>query len=255
MDHIQCPLKHRCGVGNQIRGNYTTWIGKCICNYDEACEYPKFTDDDEYEKENHFNRSDTINILDINESPPYHQNNNESYVHTYPPWYHSPPSPPPENSKIVDFSTRIAKNIFDSLLRPNFQSLLVQPNSQLPIWDMCASYYNICHFFLKKINCPPTLRYSQPCGKMKKLNTSQYYNEDGLYSYPHGYIQNVTSFCRCGHMNTLDSRSFELVITSLIQEKMNLDYLYLPPPVAPYSLAISSDPYRQLTQPGYTLPL
>jgi hypothetical protein len=157
----------------------------------------------------------------------------------------------------VDFSIRIAKNIFDALLKPNYQLLLVQPNSSTSpqVWDLCGSYYNICTFFLQKIACPVDLQYSTPCGQPYNSTTPSYHSETGEYLYPHGKIQNVTSYCRCGEMNVLDARSFELVITGLLSQIVNEEYTYLPSPVAPYSLAISSDPYKQLIQARHVLPL
>lgn len=243
MDHIQCPKIHRCMSGNLIPKNYSTWIGLCICNYYSSCKDLEenylsslsynpvsFHDVESPSTINPFDNKRSTQTTEYRAASPHHQ---------------------------VDFSVRIAKNIFDALLRPNYQLLLVRPNitSSNPMYDLCGSYYQICLFFLEKISCPVELQYSTPCGVKYNSSIPDYDPQSGEYLYPHGKIQNATSYCRCGNMNVLDSRSFELVITGILSQVVNEKYLYLPSPSAPYSLAISSDPYRQLIQPRHILPL
>lgn len=242
MDHIQCPKVHQCMRANYIPENYSTWIGLCLCNYHVECDDLEQT----YVSSTSFT---PVPVPDIDSVSNLHHH----HVHATPKTPYRVASPRPQ----VDFSVRIAKNIFDALLKPNYQLLLVRPNvtSHQPLFDLCGSYYNICTFFLQKMACPTKLRYASPCGVKYNSSTPDFQPHSGEYLFPHGRIQNATSFCRCGNMNVLDARSFELVITGILSQTVNDLYTYLPSPTAPYNLAISSDPFKQLIQPRHILPL
>jgi hypothetical protein len=275
MDHIQCPSSHRCIKGNEITTNFSSWMGICICNYHTSCEMI-------------IQRSTRLSSSSASPLPPSPSSTlSHTSSHLRSKWqreetdwdglvppdglpdpdhdHDSRPSSSPQSlthhrEPQADFSVRIAKNIFDALLKPNYQLLLVQPNqSDTSHWDLCGSYFNICSFFLEKIGCEPELRYSTPCGVFSSNSSSSqwssYHPISGEYLYPHGRIQNVTAYCRCGEMNVLDTRSFELVITGLLSQTVNEEYTYIPSSVAPYNLAISSDPFKQLIQARHIMPL
>jgi hypothetical protein len=242
LDHIQCPPAHQCMRGNYIPGNYSTWIGLCICNYQTSCQ----------SLEKSFLATSLPYLLEPQSQSSFTPVHSTSTSHTLQERVIT-------SDPHIDFSIRIAKNIFDAILKPNYQLLLVQSNtsstSAPAAWDLCGSYYNICSFFLQKIACPAELQYSTPCGQEYNSTSPHYHPETGDYLYPHGKIQNATAYCRCGMMNVLDAKSFELVVTGLLSDVVNEEYTYLPSPVAPYSLAISSNPYKQLIQARQLLPL
>jgi hypothetical protein len=142
----------------------------------------------------------------------------------------------------VDFSTRIAEDAFDAILKPSVVPLLVRPNKSQAVWDMCSSYLNLCQFFLDKIDCPVEIRRIQTCG-------------GATPDYPNGVIQNMTEpMCECASMNALNERGFETVIDAVTFQLLNEKYLYLPPPNAAFTLLVRSSPFKQLSQPDKTIP-
>lgn len=148
-----------------------------------------------------------------------------------------------------DTSDRVTEDIYDSLMRSNFQTLVVEFNqtnhnnidrntsyefsSPDKQWDMCASYKAICNSFLDKIACPTALQQISTCGNIST-------------AYPYGQIQYYNGSCVCGGMDTLNDRNFEVVIDALLFESINKHYLYLPPPQATYSLMAGHNPFKQL---------
>lgn len=58
--------------------------------------------------------------------------------------------------------------------------------------------------------------------------------------------------CSCGDMigEQLSARSVEIVIDALLAETVQRDLAYVPQPTAPYSLVMSSNPYKQLLYEG-----
>ena len=67
-------------------------------------------------------------------------------------------------------------------------------------------------------------------------------------------MEKIIAQCECGGLDLLNERQFEVVIDALIFETLNNKYLYIPPPNAAYSLMVQSSPFKQLTQPGRTIP-
>lgn len=233
MDHIQCPSAHRCMKGNYIPGNFSTWIGFCLCNYQTSCqslEQSYLTSTFPYLVQSEFPSS--------RPQPSSSSSSSQDRVSTSDPH--------------VDFSFRIANNIFDAIMKPNYQPLLVQSSTSPAVWDLCASFYNVCSSFLQKIACPADLQHPNVCSQEYNSSSPHYDSKTGEYLYPYGKIQNGTSYCGCGGMDMLD---LELVVTGLLSEIVNEEYTYIPSPVAPYSLAISSDPAKQLIQTKHIPPL
>ena len=104
--------------------------------------------------------------------------------------------------------------------------------------DICISFQKVCQLFLNKINCPNQLKTIQSC------------NSISLPNYPQGQIQDFIGQCSCGNIIVGNIRTYESIIDSLIMEKINREYLYLPSPIAPYSLIISSNPFKQFLYPS-----
>jgi fluoride ion exporter CrcB/FEX len=135
-----------------------------------------------------------------------------------------------------DSTQRIAEDVFDSIMKPNMQPLVTQPNPSLAIWEPCSSYYNICQKFLDFIGCAASLRVVKTCGNP----TSE---------FPYGQLQYYNGVCSCGTMQMLYDRVRESIIDSVTAEFLNTNYLYIPPAQAPYTLTVSSNPYKQLLYP------
>jgi fluoride ion exporter CrcB/FEX len=138
-----------------------------------------------------------------------------------------------------DVHQRIAVVIYDSLMRMNFQALLVPFNDtrHLPpnekTWDLCASYHHICVDFLNRIGCPAALRDIHTC-------------DSATSNYPYGQVYRYNGSCACGAMSLLGDRNFQIVVDGLTLATINTHYLYIPPPSPSYTVMVAHNPYRQL---------
>ncbi len=139
-----------------------------------------------------------------------------------------------------DLSLIIAEDTYDSLLKNYLYSLLHKPDPAVQVWDMCYSFHSICSLFLDTIACPSALRSVIPCGNVDTNSTS--FNG----TYPYGQLVNFTSVCHCGNLQYLSDRSYESVIDALSLEQINTQYIYIPPPMSPYTAVINTNPFLQL---------
>jgi CrcB protein len=103
-------------------------------------------------------------------------------------------------------SVRVAEVIFDVVLKPLVQGLLVRPDSNLQIWDACSSYENICNKWLDKMSCPSDLRHVASCQ-----------HSDPAFN---GTLMAYNGACECGAMSVLTDRPMEWVIDSLVVQTM-----------------------------------
>ena len=152
----------------------------------------------------------------------------------------------------LDISVRVGKNLFDGLVLPTAFALMHRPNPTLPIFDMCQSVFNFCKVFLDKIDCPLSQQVNIPCNGKRSNN-----HRNETDSYPLGLLNTSTiagTKCRCAALTFLDDRAAELFQNAILAERLNKEYMYIPPAQAAYSLVMASDPFKQLSQPHFTLP-
>ncbi len=140
----------------------------------------------------------------------------------------------------LDIGKRVSDNLFDAVVRPYAQSLVYQPNFYRAEWDLCTSFNQICSLFLDKIECPMALRSISACGSVS-------------VGYPYGQVYDYIGSCTCGNLKQLSHRPSSMIVDALLLHEINTKILYLPPPKAPYSLLIASNPYKQLTTPYETV--
>jgi hypothetical protein len=138
-----------------------------------------------------------------------------------------------------DLTTTIAETIFDAVMQPNIQSRVTQPNISLPQWDVCSSYYGICDLFLNVIRCPHQSKSIQTCGNVSS-------------NFPYGEVQEFNGSCVCGTMDRLSNHVRDVIVDTLVAEKINAEYLYIPSPQPAYTLSASSNPFKPLLYSGVT---
>ncbi|RYH20030.1 hypothetical protein EON65_24855 [archaeon] len=142
-----------------------------------------------------------------------------------------------------DTTKRVAVDLFDSMIRPNQQSLIIvtntstgtnfSANSSASTFDLCWSYSNVCTLFLNMIGCEAILRNVSTCGGVTA-------------SYPYGQVQFYNGICACGSLDLLADRVAGTVEDALSFELINNEYVYIAPPQAPYTLLVRSNPFNQL---------
>jgi fluoride ion exporter CrcB/FEX len=141
-------------------------------------------------------------------------------------------------------SARVTDALVTSILKPNSFQLMSYPttkwNQGFVLLDACKSADNMCSFFLSSIGCPPTLQ----------LNISTCNVTDPTMSPEQVaalYNVNITSFrvqCECAAIKV--SKTISNLVTEATLAMDLVPYTYIPNPVAPYTLAAASDPFRPL---------
>jgi hypothetical protein len=137
-----------------------------------------------------------------------------------------------------DITDRIAEDIYDAIMSPNTQPLILQPNTTVAYWETCSSYASLCNKFLEFIGCENSLRSVTTCGNVTTEN-------------PFGQIQFFQGTCQCGSITQLSARPQQAIITAMVSQNINNNYLYLAPAQAAYTLSVSSNPFKQLLYPSY----
>lgn len=132
-----------------------------------------------------------------------------------------------------DVSKQVSDNLFDVIVKPNYNLLVRKPDDTIQQWDMCQSFYNVCSFFLESIDCPNNLRSIQACA-------------EPVTGFFNGTIENYSGICTCGSIKTLSGRSASAIVDALLQQRINQNYLYLPQPKPPFTMVISTNPFAQL---------
>jgi fluoride ion exporter CrcB/FEX len=120
---------------------------------------------------------------------------------------------------------RVGEDILDALVKPHWWNLVIPSSSGLPgKFDGCATYEALCIFFLDVIGCSEDLRDVAACD---------------------GGVENFIGDCACGEMDISSDRMRELVFDGCLAQDL-VEYLYIPPPVAPYTMVAQSNPYKPL---------
>ena len=110
-------------------------------------------------------------------------------------------------------------------------------------WNFCRSFYQICQYYQQKIGCPHKYRIINICGKMFLNNTSNFVTEYGLLSNITNKSPNI---CSCGLQDSTQTISTR-IYDALLSEKISQEFLIKPATMGPYTRAISSNPFNQLT--------
>lgn len=120
---------------------------------------------------------------------------------------------------------RVAEDILDSLVKPHWWSRMIKANTHdVDKFDGCKSYEALCTYFLDAIGCSEDLRNVNSCD---------------------GGIENFLGDCACGEMDVSSDRMRELIFDGSLAQDI-IKYVYIPSPVAPYTLVAQSNPYRPL---------
>ena len=259
LQHIQCPTKMKCIVGNDIYGDYLTWQGICLCSVKETCERQTSSSKSNDANYHPFDISDYISTIIFNTLL---GSSYSSLLVSSSPSLSTLSSPLSSTTTLSSSasasttSTIAAKTTNSSAESktkhsdsPTTSTTSTTTSTTTDItWDVCWSYNNICAHFLHKMNCPIQLQTIHSCKNFTTYQQFQQQQEHQRYDY--FLYGNITSICACGMLNTLNQRPLELVIEALSSELLNNQYYYIPPSEPPYTLMLKSNAFKQLTQRG-----
>ena len=126
-------------------------------------------------------------------------------------------------------SSRVQEDIYDALIGPNADGLMVEGPAGRGSIDFCGSYEALCHAFMERIACPSELvKLSSGCNI-----------ENGT-----GAVSQFNGICTCGGITKPLDRSRELGIdAALAFDLLHGPATYRPPSAAPPS---AWDPFKQL---------
>ena len=264
LQHIQCPSMMRCIVGNNIYGNYLTWQGICLCSVKKSCER-------QTSSTSSFSSSKSKSS-DAN----YHPFDISDYISTIifdTSLGSSYSSLLVSSSSLSSSSTTTLSSLSSSLSSTTTTTSAEEKakhtdSTTTTTWNVCWSYNKICAHFLHKMNCPlqlqtiyscknittyPQLQQQQEQQQQQQQLSGQQQGQEHeyqRYDYQYGRIENITSICACGMLNTLNQRPLELVIEALSNELLHNQYNYIPSSQPPYTLMLKSNAFKQLTQRG-----